>query len=216
MPSSSQVHVTVDPRRSRVRAGENVKLYYRTLTDTDRDVGITGIGRTVVDCARDLSTPDALVVADSALRSRKVTKRDLVAAAAQLRNQRSAHARRVIGWADARAASVMESMLRGVLLEAGITGFVPQFPVAGRHADLGHRETRVLIEADSFPWHGSETKLIQDAERYDEFVAAGFVVLRFWWPHIAHRREWLVDIVRRTLASAGVPVPTRVAGSVGR
>lgn len=69
-------------------------------------------------------------------------------------------------------------------------------------ADLGDPRTGVLLEADSFRWHGAQVQLTTDAERYDELVARGYRVLRFAFDHVASRGGWIVEVVRRTLARA--------------
>ena len=37
---------------------------------------------------------------------------------------------------------------------------------------------RLILEADSFEWHGSRRALVRDARRYNNFVIAGWLVLR--------------------------------------
>ncbi|HEX6326662.1 MAG TPA: DUF559 domain-containing protein [Jiangellaceae bacterium] len=71
-----------------------------------------------------------------------------------------------------------------------------------RELDLGDPRTGVLLEADSFRWHGAQVQLAKDAERYDELVARGYRVLRFAFDHVATRDGWIVEVVRRTLALA--------------
>jgi very-short-patch-repair endonuclease len=201
----TETHVTVDPSRSRVKRDDKVRVYFRELPDGDVVDGVTSITRTLLDCARDLPLPDAMSIIDGALRDKGIIKDDLIDAAHRLRGPHCKKVQQIVSWGDDRAASVMESGLRGVLLTAGITQFEPQFPVRisngmTYHADLGDATSRILIEADSFLNHGSRNQLRADAHRYDEFVAAGYVVLRFTWPHIMDHRTWLVDMVRRALA----------------
>lgn len=206
-------HVTVDAHRGRVKAPDGVRIYYRTIPTQRRTNGVTDVVRTVLDCARDCALPDALAVADSALNHGKTTQDELISAAAQARGPHIRRVRQVVSWADGRVASAMESALRGVLCDAGLTDFQPQVPIKDsrgdlRHADLGSLKDRVLIEADSFLNHGQRWQLARDAYRYDEFVASGYAVLRFTWEHIMDNREWLVNIVRSTLAS-------RTTGKIG-
>lgn len=194
------VDVTIAPDRSRVTVPDGVRIHYSSVPAEQNISGVTDVVRTVVDCARGCDLPQAMAVADTALRLGRATETELATAAGALRGPGAGRARRVVGWADRRAASVMESALRGILLDAGITGFQPQYQVGYAHADLGDPQSRTLIEADSFMWHTQKHQLVQDAERYDEFVAAGYAVLRFTWPHIMNERAWVLDIVRRTLA----------------
>jgi very-short-patch-repair endonuclease len=200
----TETHVTVDPNRSRLKVQSGVRIYYRRIPDEHVVGGVTSVIRTLLDCAQDLPLPDALSVLDGALIRKDVKKQDLVDAAELLRGIHATKVQRIVGWADERAASPMESALRGVLLDAGITSFEPQFPVkistgAILHADLGDPESRILIEADSVLAHGGRAAFERDAWRYDEFIAAGYRLLRFTWRQIMERRPWVVDMARRTL-----------------
>jgi very-short-patch-repair endonuclease len=197
--------ITVDPRRRRVNPPpEGVKVYQRIIGADEHDGSVTSPVRTIVDCARDLDIPDALVIADAAVRSGKAELDELAAAAAKLHGRGSARARRVIGWIDATSQSVLESVTRGVLLDGGITGFVPQFPVKIStglvfHADLGNEEARLLVEAGSMLAHTGEFRVAQDALRCTEFAAAGYTVMRFTWSNVRHRQPWVVEMVRNAL-----------------
>jgi very-short-patch-repair endonuclease len=37
---------------------------------------------------------------------------------------------------------------------------------------------------------------VRDCERYDELVAAGWIVLRFTYEHVMFRAGWVVEMVR--------------------
>lgn len=195
--------ITLDPSRRRVNVPDNVRVYYRSVRPDERDGDVTTVTRTLLDCARDLPAPEALAIADSAVSSGEVDAAELARAAARLRGPRSARARQVVGWADPRAHTVLESVTRGVVLDGGITGFVPQFPVTistGQtlHADLGHDYARLLIEAEGLFAH-TGGRVEMDMIRYNEFAAAGYSLLRFSWSNVMHRRPWVVQIVRSAL-----------------
>ncbi len=104
--------------------------------------------------------------------------------------------------ADRRADNPFESVLRGILLAAGLTSFEPQGEIwIGRRLirpDLVDREARIAIEADSFAFHGSPQDLERDCERYDTLTAGGWTVLRFAHRHVMGRPEWVVATVQRT------------------
>jgi hypothetical protein len=158
----TQTCVTVGAGRSGVKPPKAVRVFYRNIPPEYVTGGVTDVVRTVLDCAGDCPVPDALAVADSALRYRKADRDDLLKAASQLRGPKSKRVQQIAQWADPRAASVMESALRGVLCEAGLTMFVPQFPIVistGEtwHPDLGHAASRTVIEADSVLNHGTAT-----------------------------------------------------------
>jgi very-short-patch-repair endonuclease len=208
------LHVTVSRNRSRVPRPVGVKIHYGDITSTERQSGATNALRTVVDCARTCPIPQGLAIADTAVRTGLVTALELRRAVAPLRGAGVVKARRVAGWVDARAASPLESALRGLLLDNGFTQFEPQLAVVhdGRRVatvDLGDPATGLLLEADSFLWHGQRAALERDARRYDELVSRGFLVLRFTWEQILSDRAWVLAMVRRALAR-----PDRQDGSL--
>jgi very-short-patch-repair endonuclease len=200
------LHVTVARHRSRVTAPPGVRLHYADLSAEERARGLTGVVRTILDCARICPVPQALAIADTALRTGLATAQELREAAAELRGPGSSKARRIASWADPRSSSPLESALRGLLLSAGITSFEPQCEIRkGKsliaRVDLGDLGTGVLLEADSFYWHGQRAALVRDCRRYDDLVAAGYVVLRFSWEHVLGDPDWVVSVVRAVLAA---------------
>lgn len=202
LPTDGPQHVTIRRRAKRTRPG--VSLHYRELRPDEVRHGVTTPLRTVLDCARDLPLRVALAVGDSALRQGLVSAEDLARSAHQLRGPGSRRARQVVAWLDARAANAFESAMRAILLEGGLLGFVPQVVVwhGGRflgRVDLAHLAHRVIVECDSFRWHGDRAALARDARRYVEFVAHGWRVLRFAWEHVIHDAAWVLDVVTATL-----------------
>jgi very-short-patch-repair endonuclease len=196
-------HLTVGRQRTSSTSASVVTHWADLRADEVHD-RVTSPLRTVLDCARSLPFPAALVVADSALRAGRVTKQDLASAAAASRGAGSAAVRRVVMAADVRAGSVLESVLRALLLESGIAGFVPQLVVNDSaffaRVDLADPVARVVLEADSFSHHGHRDALSRDCRRYDELVVRGWTVLRFAWEHVMFDQEWVVSTVRAALA----------------
>jgi very-short-patch-repair endonuclease len=184
----------------------------------------TPVLRTVLDCATTMPFPQALAIADSALAERLVRPEHLADAARRSRGPGRARRMRVAACADWRAANAFESCLRGVVLEAGLTGFEPQLevrlPRRVVHVDLGDPRRLVALEADSFAHHGSRSDLKRDCERYDELACEGWKVLRFAWEHVMFEQPWVADVVTTTcrVRGAGVFVTTRhdVAPDAGR
>ncbi|MGH8774456.1 MAG: DUF559 domain-containing protein [Jiangellaceae bacterium] len=201
---SRRLHMTVARHRSRV-AASGVKAHYADLAASEFHRGLTTVVRTVIDCARTCSTPQALAIADTALRTGLATRRELLDAAARLRGPGSARARFIARQADPRSQSPLESALRGLLLDAGITWFDLQrrVRVDGRWiatVDLCDPVARIVLEADSFLWHGQRDALERDCRRYNDLVVAGYLVLRFAWEHVLGDPEWVVATVRTALA----------------
>lgn len=201
----SQVHVTVPPHAHRTPPAL-VTLHY-----AERAGGLVATPplRTVLDCARTMPFREGLAIADSALRGELVAAPELQAAARVLRGPGAALARRVAQHADGRAANPFESALRAEVLEAGLTGFEPQYRVPGLpyRVDLAHPGLRMVLEADSFAHHGSREALDRDCLRYDELVRAGWVVLRFSWEQVMFDAAWLRQLVADVARRGGPTAP---------
>ena len=54
---------------------------------------------------------------------------------------------------------------------------------------------RIVLEADSFEWHGDRAALRRDARRYDLLVANGWTVLRFAWEDVMHDQDWVRSVL---------------------
>jgi very-short-patch-repair endonuclease len=202
------VHVTV-PRGGRVRRRRSVVIHWKPLTGSELTEHVTSPLRTVLDCATLLPFPQALAVADSALQVKFVQPQELASAARARRGPGRSACLRVAAWADREAHNAFESVLRGTLIDAGITDLVPQLPVAlprfVAHLDLGDRPRKIAIEADSFTYHSTRDAFSRDCERYDELVAAGWLVLRFTWEQVMFQPEWVVETVQRTREDRRAP-----------
>lgn len=193
-------HVTV-PKNRQVTDDqrERVTLHRAMLAPGDVTGAVTSVERTLVDCLRCLQFDEALSIADSALRTRSISKEALTALAGGIRGPGAAQARRVAAAADARAANPFESVLRAIALSVKGLDFTPQLLItAGSFSvqpDLVDADRRVVLEADSFAWHGHRGALRDDARRYNNLVIRGWLVLRFAWEDVMHDS----DYVRRVL-----------------
>lgn len=173
---------------------------HRGRLGADDVVGrLTSRARTLVDCMRSLPFDEALTVADSALRRGSISGPRLVALAATVRGTGAPQCRRVAQEATARAANPFESVLRAIALEVPGLDVVPQVEITARsfsvQPDLVDVRRRIVLEADSFAWHGDRASLRWDAQRYNNLVVRGWLVLRFAWEDVMHD----ADYVRRTL-----------------
>ncbi|WP_435745944.1 DUF559 domain-containing protein [Nocardioides sp. SYSU DS0663] len=194
-------HVTVPRNRKLVDPATDLSIHRADLLPADREGLLTSPARTLLDCLRTLPFDEALAVADSALRD-GFGSANLTSVTDGARGPGSARARRVAGFADARAANPFESVLRAIALdvpgldvEAQVEIWEPEF--LGR-VDLADRRLRIGLEADSFEWHGGRDQLASDCRRYNGLVVHGWLVLRFSWEDVMfHPGE-----VRRTLDAA--------------
>ena len=189
------------------RAG--VRLLHADLTPEDRAAGVTTPLRTVVDCARHLPFDEALAVADSALRSGAVTRADLDAVV--VRGAGAERVRRVLRYADARAANPFESVLRALCLEAGLD-VEPQVPIDMgswiAHPDVVCVALRTVVEGDSHTFHTERTAFAQDCERYNTLVVRGWRVLRFTWEHVMRQPSYVASVLQQIAGQPAPPAPS--------
>lgn len=199
----STVHVTV-PRGRHRRSKLPCALHW--ADDVPTSGHVTTVARTVLDCARILAFSEALTIADSALRTTDLTQDDLESEAAMIRGPHCLQARRVARLADARSESPLESTLRAILIDAGITGFVPQVEVRdgafSARIDLAHPGLSIAIEADSFEFHGTRKALRRDCRRHVNLTIRGWRLLRFSWEDVMYDPGWVVEAVRAVVGPA--------------
>ena len=72
--------------------------------------------------------------------------------------------------------------------------------------DLVDEDLRIVIEADSFEWHGDRTALRKDARRYDLLVADGWVVLRFAWEDVMFDQPFVRQVIEAVVARQSTEV----------
>ena len=182
----------VEPRR---RAGIDVR--WRDLEPHEKHRRVTSPHRTVIDCARDLSLPEALAIADSALRHRDVDAEELTRLAAKLPSTGRTEALHVVSMASPLPANPFESMLRGIADDVPGLELRPQVWIEERgfrgRPDLVDRERRIVVEAESFEFHGKRKALKRDCERYTGLVIRGWTVVRFAWEHVMFEPDYVRD-----------------------
>lgn len=191
--------VTPDRRRG-------VDLHWRDVDPDDVSGMLLRAGPTVIDCAKKLPFDEALAVADSALRHGNVTAQQLLRLAEQVPSTGRAQSLRVAGAASGLAANPFESVLRAIALDVRGLDLQPQVVIeedgwVGR-PDLVDVERRVVVEADSFEFHGRRSALKRDCARYNALVLRGWLVLRFSWEHVMHEPAYVRDCLVRVARGA--------------
>ncbi len=208
----SALHLAV-PRGQKHPDLPGLRWSTTALDERERRAGTTSPVRTVVDCARTLPFASALAVADSALRSGDVGRAELCHVADRTRAPGIRKARRVVRLADERAANPFESALRAVVLQVGLTGFVPQLVVTGPGlfacVDLGDPDARVVLEADGYAVHGTRRAFAADLGRHDDLQAEGWVTRRFAFEHVLRRPRWVAHQALVACAQRVVDRPQR-------
>jgi very-short-patch-repair endonuclease len=194
----------VGPQRRR-----GIDLRWRLLDADDVWNGQTRAGRTVTDCSRDLPFDEALTVADSAVRHGSVTRAQLVRLAELVATTGRAQCLRVAEHASGLSANPFESVLRAVSLDVPGLDLQPQVVIeqdgfVGR-PDLVDVRRRLVVEAESFEFHGHRAALRHDCERYNALALRGWLVLRFAWEQVFYDPEY----VRQSLEVARFWRPRR-------
>jgi very-short-patch-repair endonuclease len=175
----------------------------------------TGRELTLTQCLRVLPDDEALAIADSAMRAgEEVVLRRIELGA---RGPGAPRMRRLAAAADARAANPFESVLRSICLEVPGLRVVPQRTITSVvpavRPDLVDEDLRIVIEADSFEWHGDRAALRRDARRYDLLVADGWVVLRFAWEDVMFDQPFVRRIIEAAVARQSTEVHCRCCGA---
>ena len=186
VPAVPQVAVPKD-RRINDALRTRMTLTWTDLDDTQVEGLATNATTTLAMCGRRLPFDEALAVADSALRDGFPVARLRAAA-----------------HADRRSDNPFESVLRAIAIDVPGLEVEPQVRVTGElglgvRADLVDRRLRIVLEADSFEWHGDRTALRRDARRYDLLVANGWTVLRFSWEDVMHDPDFVRAVLRATV-----------------
>jgi very-short-patch-repair endonuclease len=181
------------------RAGIDVR--WGDLGPDDVDGHRTSRLRTVTDCARTLPFSEALSVADSALREGRISHQQLITEAEGGPRTGRAAAVAVARAADGRAANPFESALRALCMQVPGLLVQPQLWVdhIGR-ADLVDVLLSLVIEAESWEFHGSEDGFARDIRRYTDMVRAGWIVVRFTWHEVMFEPERVIAVLAEVVA----------------
>jgi very-short-patch-repair endonuclease len=126
---------------------------------------------------------------------------------------------RVAHAADDRAFNPFESVLRACAIEAGLQ-LRPQLEIVSHGLrctpDLVDPERRLVVEAESFAWHGDRRGLRKDCRRYTLLALGGWRVIRFSWEDVilqpAYVKGCLRELARGTATGVVRPgTPSRAA-----
>ena len=203
------------PRNRNVAEHRRRGLRVRFVNMAAEDVNkmATCPGRTVTDCSARMPFDEALSVADSALRGRDVNRSDLIRRAEAMPDRYRARCLRVARAASEQAANPFESVLRAIALDVVGLAVEPQVWVddIGR-PDLVDQRLRLVAEADSFEFHGRRRALTKDCERYNAFVIAGWLVIRFAWEHVMFEPDYVRQVLTSMVALlSGQPIERALA-----
>lgn len=199
-PDRPQIAVSrgrkLTPRR---RAG--LDLLRVELDATQVEGVVTSAEVTLEHCLRRLPFDEAMAVADSALRE-GFGEEGLRGLADRVRGPGARQVRRVCAAASGLAANPFESVLRAICLDVPGLVVVPQVDLGGARPDLVDQRLRLVLEADSFEWHGGREALVRDSRRYNRLVVEGWIVLRFSYEDVMFHPERVRSTLVRAVALA--------------
>ena len=208
-PSKVEVVVPASRKTAGVK-GQAVRRRRRALAVREPVLGLEPLpllspAETVLDCAVTRPLREAVVIADSALRSGRVTLPELEELADQhVHHPRAHRLRRVLALVDPSCGSVLESLLRVLLHQHGL---LPESQVNLRDAhgqligrvDFLFRDLRLVIECDGRRWHDPEDARERDRVKGNELERAAWRLIRVSWYDVVHRPDHVVQLVQDCL-----------------
>lgn len=173
-------------------------------------IRLTSVARTVVDLARTSSFQSGVVVADSALRMKRVSKAELQSVITEcVRWPGICQAKLVVEFADGRSESALESVSRVAFRDQGLPPPELQVWVGGDddgvigRADFLWRRCRTIGEADGAVKYKDTARAISQLRRDALLRAAGFEVVHFTWAEIARTPGQVAASLREAFCRGG-------------
>ncbi|OBF89026.1 hypothetical protein A5791_17215 [Mycobacterium sp. 852002-51163_SCH5372311] len=181
--NTSRVHV-LDPG-IRMRPSTKLMVHQRSGAPLRRVEGrlATAPAWTVIEVARTLRRPRALATLDAALRISACTAGELHAAIREQKGRRGiVKVRQLIGYADGRAESPMESEARLVFIDGGLPMPELQYEIVDRRGkrwrvDFAWPQARVVAEYDSLQWHMGPDALLHDRLKTARLQECGWTIV---------------------------------------
>ena len=208
----------VTPRgtnRQRVGSYVHTSLYLPPI-DCEEVAGlpVTSPTRTLIDLAVDCDSDRLTVALDSALRDLKTTEEFLHGRIVDLRSRGRYGIPKLLAVIEGvEATRGAHSWLERRFLElchtAGLPLPTPQ-RVMGRRdgrlirVDCHFDDTPVVVELLGYRFHRSELQMRRDAERMNELLLRGTIVLQFAYRTVVEQPEHVIDTVVRALLPYGM------------
>jgi hypothetical protein len=162
------------------------------------------LARTVAQLVNVLPLDEFVCLLDSALRAGWIDE-GLV-----LTHSQTTQLRKALVLADALSESPLETLLRLLLVRAGLAPEVLQLRLFTRDGecyarlDLAWPSRRLAVEADGAEHHDQPKALYGDRRRQNLVLLAGWTVLRFTWHDVLYRPAWVVAQVREALSRPAI------------
>jgi Protein of unknown function (DUF559)/Transcriptional regulator, AbiEi antitoxin len=203
-PRDSAVHLTRPPGAGwRGAAGIRQHCAGLPAEHVTQHLGmqVTTAARTAIDLARTLPFRAAVAAADSALHRRLATRNELESVLEVCSRWRgTALAAEVIGFADGRSESPLESIARVVFRDCGLPA--PQLQALIGTADDIARvdffwgQYRTIVEVDGAVKYADPRRARAQLERDSWLRSLGYEVVHFTWDEITTMPEFVATRIR--------------------
>jgi predicted transcriptional regulator of viral defense system len=206
-PRDDTIHLVV-PRTVQRQPRDDMYIHRTRCLPPDhittmKNVPVTSLARTVVDCAQHLAVPRALRVLDSCSAPTR-TWQEIHRTAERLSNGRAGV--RAIADATApdgaeRMRSTLERRARDALKTYGVPDGQWNRTIRDeqgriREVDLCYPEARLIIELDGLTHHRGPMAAQRDRETDRRLLLAGWRVLRFTWIDVMERPYFFASQVQ--------------------
>lgn len=174
--------------------------HYGLLLDPHPHQPVAALGDVLIHALRCLPFRESLVMVDCAVGRGEMTLdflRD------RLPGKRNGRARQVLDWVDRGAESMLETLARTYLRQAGIR-VEPQVHIDGvGYVDL-LLEGKLIVELDG-RHHGEWAQIKKDQRRNNVSVVRGYKVLRYYYEDVVHHSARMTAEVLAVLAGLSLP-----------
>ncbi len=179
----ARIHI-LDPG-VRTRPSTALMVHQRNGAPLRRVAGrlATAPAWTAIEVARVLQRPRALATLDAVLHVGACTTEQLDAAIAEQKGRRGiVKVRQLIGYADGRAESPMESEARLVFIDGGLPMPELQYSIVDRYgrpwrADFAWPDAMLVAEYDSVEWHVGREALLHDRLKTARLQECGWTTI---------------------------------------
>ena len=165
---------------------------------------VTSLRRTVGDMATVLPLDDLVCLIDSALRAGMP--------AGEVRSRAPRRLREAMALADGRSESTFETLLRLLMVRAGLAPEALQVKVFDKDGrlyarlDLAWPSAKVGLEADGREFHDLPEALHRDRVRANQLANDGWKIFRATWDDLMQRPASIVALIREALYPEAVVV----------
>ena len=120
---------------------------------------------------------------------------------------------------DARSESAnpFESVTRALCNSVPGLNVEPQVVISDQfvwaRTDLADRGLGMVVECESYEWHGDRAGFRKDVRRYSLLTSSGWLVLRFTWEDVMFRPDWVIGVLTRAVDVRARTLPMHPVGA---